>query len=478
MHLVRWIAHRLIGLALTTTGAVLVAGIASGLGIGFFCMQGIGPENAAPSSEPFPSVDTVCRALLKFGLTCVVTAIAMLVAWVASRALKSGAGTSSATTTAPDDGSAEQGGAVAAVGLALTVLPITVILGARPAISFIDRNRELWSGQLDGILLMVPMFELVIMATCLVAGIGLLLLFATRDRMFPRAYAVLVTAQLGLLVTSHQALAVTRSVTAFLEGQVPVVDDHVAAVESTNRHLSWALAAYAALLPVALLSPSVRRRFAARSFASTAMDVPPSHEPPAADPPARIRPMAEPGQDVSLQSSRYFVHATYLAAPFGGRLKLQDLDLNRGYVAQVAPLSLRTTVQVHRDRSGSPDVLRIEARQALSFGGLYDVFDAPSREKIGVIRWRFAADWLLYDPLDREIGLLTASGWSLGQGAFQARIGPHEVGTLSWSNVLRPTLELDYSMDADQRLDRRLGVALGILLFLERSTRGPRVLGP
>jgi hypothetical protein len=406
--------------------------------------------------------------------------LAMLVVWFASRSLASSGPPAFASMTPGGDESQAQGGAsVLAVGFALTVLPVLVLLAARPTVAFVNRNRALWSRSFDGILLMVPMFELAVMATCLIAGVGLLILFATRDRLFPRMYALLVTAQLGLLVTSQKALAVTRSVTALMEGEVPIVDEHLAAVSAAGRHLSWALGGYAALAPVALLAPSVRKRFAARPLPTLETPAPrPADRPPLA-PASRPRPAAGAAGGPFLASNRFHVRTNYLALPFwGGRLKLKDLDMARSYVAGIPPLALRTTVGVRPDPSDSADVLRIEARNPFSIGGWYEVFDALSREKIGVIRWRFADDWLIHDPEGRPIGILTAGDRSLGRGAYHAFIGQQEVGALSFTNVLGPTLEMDYSMDVDQLLDRRLGVALGMLLFIERSTPGPRLLGP
>jgi hypothetical protein len=35
---------------------------------------------------------------------------------------------------------------------------------------------------------------------------------------------------------------------------------------------------------------------------------------------------------------------------------------------------------------------------------------------------------------------------------------------------MKPGLEVDLSADADQRLDRRLGVAMGVLIFINMSS--------
>jgi len=367
-----------------------------------------------------------------------------------------------------------------ALGLALAVLPAATFIGARPALTFIARNRELLSKPLDGIFLMVPVFELTITAAWLAAGIGLLLLFGTKDRLFPRAYAVMLTVQLGLLVSSHQALAITRLATEPLAGEIPIAQDHLAAVEAAAHNLVWVFAAYAVLVPVVFLTRAVRTRFAGdcdrpRLADERVMTVPPApvRVAQASFASTRVEPGPGPAGGGFLQGNRYFIQATYLGGPFGGLLQVRDLDLNRAFVAWIAPLRLRSVVQVFADRQRKTEILRIEARQVLSLGGWYDVFDSSNQEKIAVVGKRFAADWRIHDRLDQPIGIITRGDGSLGRATYHACLGPHEVGTLMWSNVLKPALEIDYSADVDGLLDRRLAVALGLLLFIDLSIPGP-----
>ena len=43
------------------------------------------------------------------------------------------------------------------------------------------------------------------------------------------------------------------------------------------------------------------------------------------------------------------------------------------------------------------------------------------------------------------------------------------MASFTWANVLRPALEIDLSADTERRLDRRLGVALGVIVFVNMS---------
>jgi hypothetical protein len=171
----------------------------------------------------------------------------------------------------------------------------------------------------------------------------------------------------------------------------------------------------------------------------------------------------------SLTSSRFHVQATYVGGFFGARLPIRDLDSGRALVGQVVPLRLRSLIQVFTHGQPQREIFRIAARRVLSIGGPYDVFDSARNELLAVIRKRLAGDWEIHDAQDQLIGVVVLGEWGMGHATHRVLIGPNEVGTLHWTNTIRPMLEIDYSMDVDQLLDRRVGLALGVLLFLNRS---------
>jgi hypothetical protein len=464
----RWLAHRLFFMGMTSGWSMLGAGTVAGLGIGVFCTVQV-ERNAKSLDVWFSAAESACRAMLGVGIACVLTVIAAILVWVWSRGWPRPVAPPESSGSSLDDGSDQPSGLVVVLGLALALLPLGILLGAGPAFLFAIKNRALMNPSLEGIFLMMPFFELAMAAGWLVAGIGLALAFGARDRLFPRAFFLMLTIQLGLLVASHQALAVTRSAIEPFAAEIPVAQDHVAAVEAAARNLAGVFAAYAVLLPVVLLSGAVQKRFSEKPRLRFA-DVPVPAVRPA---PAAAGPATKPPRGGSLSSSRYFIQATYIGGPFGGLLQIRDLDRNRGLVAWMAPLQLRRVVQVFADRERKTEILRIEAKQVLSLAGRYDVFDSTTQEKVGMVKKHFPTDWEIHDGLDQPIGAVTRDGGFIGQATYRASIGPHEVGVLQWSNVLKPGVEVDYSADVDQLLDRRLGLALGLLVFIHLSTPGP-----
>ena len=88
---------------------------------------------------------------------------------------------------------------------------------------------------------------------------------------------------------------------------------------------------------------------------------------------------------------------------------------------------------------------------------------------MAVVKKPFAANWLVYGPTGDLAAVVTKERSGLGTAEFVARIGERPVASFAWSNAMRPALEADFSADAERLLDRRLGVALGVLLFVNLS---------
>jgi hypothetical protein len=133
------------------------------------------------------------------------------------------------------------------------------------------------------------------------------------------------------------------------------------------------------------------------------------------------------------------------------------------------------------DEQMAQELLWIKARQILDFSAAYDVIDSPTGTRLGTLRRKgfrslLRDEWEILDAAERPLGLLQEDS------AFQALLRRLLLGSLlpqnydAWSgtqrladirqrfNLIRYELELDFSMDPSQRLDRRLGVAAGLLL--------------
>jgi uncharacterized protein YxjI len=142
---------------------------------------------------------------------------------------------------------------------------------------------------------------------------------------------------------------------------------------------------------------------------------------------------------------------------------------------------LREDIRVYSDEAKSQEVLSIKARQILDFSAAYDVVDTEMNQKVGALRRRglrslLRDEWEVLDVNDQvigklfedSIGLALLRRFLLGSWLpqnYDITIGEMRVADLKQRfNLFRYELDLDFSMDTAHHLDRRLGIAAGILL--------------
>ena len=138
-------------------------------------------------------------------------------------------------------------------------------------------------------------------------------------------------------------------------------------------------------------------------------------------------------------------------------------------------------IRVYADESKTREVLSIKARQIMDFSAAYDVVDTEMNQKVGVLRrkgWRsmFRDEWEVLDENDNVKGLLFEDSMGLAllrrlvlgswlPQNYDITFGTTRVADLKQNfHLFRYELNLDFSMDVSRMLDRRLGIAAGILL--------------
>ena len=142
---------------------------------------------------------------------------------------------------------------------------------------------------------------------------------------------------------------------------------------------------------------------------------------------------------------------------------------------------LREDIRVYDGEDKAREVLSIKARQILDFSAAYDVVDTEMNQKVGALRRKglrsiLRDEWEVLDANDGLIGQLFEDSVGLALlrrlllGSFLPQnydmtVGETRVADLKQNfNLFRYELNLDFSMDTTHRLDRRIGVAAGILL--------------
>ena len=181
----------------------------------------------------------------------------------------------------------------------------------------------------------------------------------------------------------------------------------------------------------------------------------------------------------AFQHNQYLLKRQVFA--LAGKFRVYDPAENLVLFSEQKMFRLREDIRVYSDESKSQELLTIQARQIIDFSAAYDVMDATTGEKVGVLRrkgWRslLRDEWEVLDASDQLRGLLFEDSvglallrrlllGSLLPQNYDITFGETRVADLRQRfNLFRYELDLDFSMDAARTLDRRLGIAAGILL--------------
>ncbi len=182
-----------------------------------------------------------------------------------------------------------------------------------------------------------------------------------------------------------------------------------------------------------------------------------------------------------------FQYQTYLLKrqiiALTGKLRLYSPDGRLVMFSQQKMFKLREDIRVFSDESRSEELLFIQARQIIDFSAAYDVHDSLENKRIGVIRrrgWQSLArdEWSILDANEQPIATLLEDTLqyallrrfllgSLLPQDYDIMMGETCVADLKQRfNLFRYELDLDFTIDQANRLDRRLGIAAGVLLAI------------
>lgn len=141
---------------------------------------------------------------------------------------------------------------------------------------------------------------------------------------------------------------------------------------------------------------------------------------------------------------------------------------------------LKEDIRLYTDESMQTELLTIKARNIIDFSAVYDVVDPMRQEQVGSLRRKgfkslFRDEWMILDGYEREIGVIREDNLGLAlvrrylmnliPQTFHAEVQGQSVAVYKQRfNPFIFKLELNFSPDTANVLDRRLGLAAGILL--------------
>ena len=141
---------------------------------------------------------------------------------------------------------------------------------------------------------------------------------------------------------------------------------------------------------------------------------------------------------------------------------------------------LREDIRVYADEAKTQEVLAIKARQIIDFSAAFDVIDSATGQKVGALRRKGLAsmlrdEWEILDVNDTVRGRLFEDSMGLAllrrlltnlvPQNYDLLFGETRVADYKQNfNPFTDELNIDFSMDTLGQLDRRIGIAAGILL--------------
>ncbi|MDO8753983.1 MAG: hypothetical protein Q7J80_08835 [Anaerolineales bacterium] len=178
------------------------------------------------------------------------------------------------------------------------------------------------------------------------------------------------------------------------------------------------------------------------------------------------------------QHNKYLLKRQVFA--LAGKFRFYDPSGKLVLFSQQKMFKLREDIRVYADESKTQEVLTIKARQIIDFSAAFDVVDSATGQKVGALRRKGLAsllrdEWEILDVSDKVIGKLFEDSMALAlvrrflsglvPQNYDITIGTTRVADLKQNfNPFSYQLNLDFSMDVTQQLDRRMGIAAGILL--------------
>ncbi len=172
----------------------------------------------------------------------------------------------------------------------------------------------------------------------------------------------------------------------------------------------------------------------------------------------------------------------------GIRCRILTLDGRPLYFVHLKAFKLKEDITVYADEAQTQPLLSIKARQVLDFSALYDVLDVTNGQRVGILRRKgmksiLRDEWEILDPAEQVIGIIQEDSMLLallrrflsGLIPQQYHLSLHGQPVAQVIGTWNPFLvkhTMDLSTDPGHKLDRRLAVAISVLLMAIEGKQG------
>jgi len=188
--------------------------------------------------------------------------------------------------------------------------------------------------------------------------------------------------------------------------------------------------------------------------------------------------------DPAYQQNQYYIRRKIFKF-LGAAFHIYESNGNLAFYSKQKAFRLKEDIRVYGDLAMTNELLTIKARGVIDLGMTYDVIDATIGTTVGALKRKglksiIRDEWLILDVNDNEIGLIQEESGALAllrrflgpmisllaPQVFDGFVGSTPVLEFKQNrNPLVQKIALDYGLDVNNLLDRRLGIAAAVLII-------------
>lgn len=184
---------------------------------------------------------------------------------------------------------------------------------------------------------------------------------------------------------------------------------------------------------------------------------------------------------------KYLVRKQVLSL-VGAKFHIFDENEQVVMFSQMKAFKLKEDIRLYSDESMKQELITIQARSVIDFSATYDVVDALTGENLGSLRRKgmksiLKDEWVILNPSEEEIGLIQEDSvgmallrrflTNLVPQKFNVSLRGRKVSEFKQNfNPFVSKLNVDFTQDTNNELDRRLGLAAAILLVAIEGKQG------
>ena len=166
---------------------------------------------------------------------------------------------------------------------------------------------------------------------------------------------------------------------------------------------------------------------------------------------------------------------------FGGTFRIYDTSGSLVLFASMKAFKLKEDISIFGDEAKTTELINIKARNIIDLWSTYDVYDPQTGQKLGALRRKglksmLKDEWMILDSTDNEIGSIQEDSWLMatlrrlvGNGlipqTYHGEIKAMPVFVFKQRfNFFVQQIDLDFTPDTMNMLDRRLGIAAAVMM--------------